>query len=374
MQHQKLIKTAAILLILVLSVIILKYGKPFLVPLAFASLLSMLLLPVCTWLEKKRVHKALAVIFSILLIVSFVAVVMVFISWQISDLAEDASRLKQQVSEKYQQVQLYIREELGISPEKQKEMMEEQQESSGGKTGLMNGMISVLGGFFVDALLVLVYIFLLLFFRRHLKRFILRIVPDSEEKKAVTVVDRIQQVAQKYLTGLSLMIVCLWIMYGIGFSIVGIKHAILFAVLCGLLEIVPFVGNLLGNLLAILMALSQGGGINMIIGILITYALIQFIQTYILEPLVVGAEVNINPLFTILVLVAGELTWGIPGMVLAIPLLGMAKIVFDHVEALKPYGELIGEEKKEPNRLKKKITVITTKIKQRNRKKATKTA
>jgi predicted PurR-regulated permease PerM len=61
---------------------------------------------------------------------------------------------------------------------------------------------------------------------------------------------------------------------------------------------------------------------------------------------VVGAEVNINPLFTILIIVVGELVWGIPGMVLAIPLLGMVKIVCDHVESLKPYGFLIGEEKK----------------------------
>jgi predicted PurR-regulated permease PerM len=73
---------------------------------------------------------------------------------------------------------------------------------------------------------------------------------------------------------------------------------------------------------------------------------VQFLQTYILEPLVVGAEVNINPLSTILVIVIGETLWGIGGMVLAIPLLGITKIICDHVESLKPYGYLIGEEKK----------------------------
>jgi predicted PurR-regulated permease PerM len=94
------------------------------------------------------------------------------------------------------------------------------------------------------------------------------------------------------------------------------------------------------------MVVVQGGGTGMIFGVLITYATVQFFQTYILEPLVVGAEVNINPLFTIIVLVAGELVWGIPGMVLAIPLLGIVKIICDHIEPLKPYGFLIGQEKK----------------------------
>ena len=218
---------------------------------------------------------------------------------------------------------------------------------------------------FNNAMLVLVYIFLFLYFREHLKRFVIRLVPDQEEAKAVKVVNNIQQVAQQYLSGMSQMIVGLWIMYGIGFSIVGVKHALFFAVLCGMLEIIPFVGNLVGNLLTVVMAVSQGGGTNMIIGILIVYGLVQFIQSYILEPLVVGAEVNINPLFTIVGLVAGELVWGIPGMVIAIPLLGMLKIVFDHVEPLKPFGELIGEEKKKPNKLKKKMSDMIGKFKKR---------
>ena len=84
----------------------------------------------------------------------------------------------------------------------------------------------------------------------------------------------------------------------------------------------------------------------MVLGILVVYGLVQFFQTYILEPLVVGAEVNINPLFTIIGLVAGEALWGIPGMILAIPLMGIAKIVCDNIEPLKPFGFLIGEEKK----------------------------
>ncbi len=65
----------------------------------------------------------------------------------------------------------------------------------------------------------------------------------------------------------------------------------------------------------------------MIMGILITYALVQFIQSYIIEPLVVGSEVNINPLFTIIAIVLGEAVWGVPGLILAIPLLGIFKII-----------------------------------------------
>ena len=356
MQNQKLIRTAALLIIAVLASVILKFGAPFLIPLAFAGILAMLLVPVCASLEKKGVNKVIATILSIFTLIIFLAGVVTFISWQVSDLAEDTAKLEQQITEKYEQLRQYISDEIGVPKEKQEEFIEKQQQSSGGKMKAATGIIGGLGAFLTNLLLVFVYIFLLLFFRGHIKRFVMRIVPDKEEGKALRIVDSMQKVSQKYLTGLSLMIVGLWIMYGIGFTIVGVKNAIFFAVLCGLLEIVPFVGNLVGTTLTILMSLSQGGDVNMVIGILVTYAVVQFIQSYILEPLVVGAEVNINPLFTIVGLVAGEFVWGISGLILAIPLMGIAKIICDHVDALKPFGELIGEEKKEPGKLKKKMT------------------
>ena len=208
-------------------------------------------------------------------------------------------------------------------------------------TTIMSSLMSLL----VDTVLVLVYIFLLLYLRTHIKQFILKLVPSDQKVKTTKVIHDSSQVAQQYLSGLGMMIVILWIMYGIGFTIVGVKNALFFAMLCGLLEI-PFIGNLTGTALTLIMALSQGGGTNMVIGILITYGCVQFIQTYILEPLVVGAEVKINPLFTIIAIVIGELVWGMPGMILAIPLLGIAKIIFDNVDSLKPYGFLIAEEKR----------------------------
>jgi predicted PurR-regulated permease PerM len=83
----------------------------------------------------------------------------------------------------------------------------------------------------------------------------------------------------------------------------------------------------------------------MALWVLAVYAIIQFTQTYLLEPLVVGARVSINPLCTIVIIVAGEMLWGIPGMILAIPMLGIIKIICDSIPELQPYGFLIGEVK-----------------------------
>ena len=181
--------------------------------------------------------------------------------------------------------------------------------------------------------------------RPRFKEFILKLAPSDRQLMTKAIIFRSVLIVQQYLSGLALVIIFLWVMYSIGFSIVGIRNAVLFAILCGLLEVVPFVGNLTGSMLTSLMALSQGGGMSMVFGVLITYALIQFLQFYIITPLVMRTQVNINPLFTIVILIMGNLIWGITGMILAIPLLGIIKIVFDNIEPLQPLGILIGQGK-----------------------------
>lgn len=345
MENQRLFRTLAIIGLIILIVVILIYGKPFLVPLTFAALLAMVLLPVTRWLQIKGVNKAVATLLSIALLLLCLSGVLFFVGWQISNIATNTNKLQQTLTEKYEQAKGVVSQKLGITEAKQEQLIEEQQKSSSGKMGsTISGIMSGLSSFVTDTLLVFVYIFLFIYLRSRLKGFIIRLVPLKDRPNALEILDSTQKVTVKYLSGLFLMIVCLWVMYGIGFSILGIENAIFFAILCGLLEIVPFVGNLTGTALTIAMSMVQGGGIDTVLGIVVVYGLVQFIQTYLLEPIIVGAEVSINPLFTIVGLVAGEMIWGIPGMILAIPLLGITKIVFEHIEPLKPFAYLIGSD------------------------------
>ena len=340
------------LLAIVLFVVILVFGKPFLVPITVAVLLSLLLLPACNWLERKGVNKVIATICSMLLLAGVVTIIVLFVKWQVADLLGDASKLGQRFSELIREVQHYVRKEVGIPVKEQQQLINNQ--SSDGKGSFMTDAMGSLVGILMDVILITVYIFLFLYFRARIKRFIIQLVTTKEKNNTLEILHSIQGVTQQYLTGLALMIMSLWILYSIGFTIVGVENAVFFAILCGLLELVPFVGNITGTVLTILMSMMQGGDGTMVIGILITYGVIQFFQSYVLEPLVVGAEVNINPLFTILGLVAGEMVWGISGMILAIPLMGITKIVFDHIESLKPYGDLMGRSKSD-NKLKDRI-------------------
>jgi predicted PurR-regulated permease PerM len=342
-QTTSLQRAVYFLLLAFLIIAALYYAKPFLVPVCFAGLLAMLFLPLSNWFQTKKIPGAFSIILCILIFLAVLAGIIWLITWQITDLSAEAGDIESKLKGMIKQVEKNIQNRFGISPQQQEELASKQAENS---SGMLTNAGSMLTGFIVDFILMLVYIFLFMFFRGRIRTFILQLVSPAQKKNAETIIGGVQKVSQQYLTGMGFMIACLWVMYGIGFSIVGVKYALLFAVICGLLEIVPFVGNLIGNSLAVLMVIIQGGGTGMIVGVIITYLVVQFLQSYILEPLVVGAEVNINPLFTIIILVVGELVWGIPGMVLAIPLLGIFKIICDHVTSLKPYGYLIGSDKK----------------------------
>jgi predicted PurR-regulated permease PerM len=270
---------------------------------------------------------------------------------EVSSLLRDLASIKKKAIEMLDSIQDYIFRNLNISIEDQFQLLKNEKPFYDNALHILFGSVSALATTFI---LVLAYFVFLLLYRIHIKKFLLKITPKTQRPEMKVVISSAAQVSQQYLLGLSKMIVLLWIMYTIGFSIISLENALLFAILCGLFEIVPYIGNITGTVLTILVAAVNGANSELIVGIIIVYGVVQLIQTWIFEPLVLGPQVKINPLFTIIFLVIGELLWGIPGLILAIPLAAIIKIICDHIESLKPYGVLIG---KMDNR-KAKIDVI----------------
>lgn len=334
--------TAVIKKILLLFLIItsLIYAKVFLMPLTIGGILATLFLPFCHWLEAKKLPKGIAVCTCFLALLLIITVLVFLLGWKVSALTNDVTLLKQKLINTLTDVQEYIFTHLGISAKEQLEILRSEQPSY---TSIMQVVAGSLTNILTNLVLVFVYFLFLLYYRTHLKNFILRLTLPSQRPQIEQIIHSSTNVSQQYLLGLSKMIFCLWLMYGIGFSIIGVENAVFFAILCGLLEIIPFVGNITGTTLTVLVSALHGAEFPTLIGIVGTYAAVQFIQGWILEPLILGPQVKINPLFTILALVLGELLWGISGIILAIPITAIFKIICDHIEPLKPYGFLIGE-------------------------------
>ena len=316
------------------------FAKSFLMPLFIGGILATLFLPFCRFMEAKSLPKGLAVFICLLTFLLFITTIIALLSWKISELVNNIAFIKQKAMESVINIQAYIFNHLGVSVEKQSQIIKDEQPSI---SGIMQALLGSVTYLFTNFILVLAYLFFILFYRGHIKNFLLRLTAPTQRNEMEQVISSATFVSQQYLLGLSKMIVCLWVMYGIGFSIIGVQNALFFAILCGLLEIVPFVGNITGTTLTVLVAALHGENLSLLGGIVLTYGCVQFIQGWVLEPLILGPQVKINPLFTIIALVIGDLIWGISGIILAIPITAIFKIVCDHIEPLKPYGFLIGD-------------------------------
>jgi predicted PurR-regulated permease PerM len=339
------------------------YARVFLIPLSIAGILATLFLPFCAWLEKRKIPKGISPLICLLILLIIIFSIGALLTWQITDLTKDFSLLTHRVEGIGDTVQKYIFNTFGITPKKQLQLLSNEQLSITGTMQVVAGSVASMATEFI---LVMAYIFLFLYFRTHIRSFILKLVPPEQKTEMCKMLTGITSVSYQYLLGLAKMIACLWIMYGIGFSIIGVKNALFFAILCGLLEIVPFIGNLTGTSLTVLVSVVQGAGMPMVISIVVTYLVVQFIQEWILSPIIVGTQVKINAFTTIIAMVLGELVWGIAGILLAIPLIAMFKIVCDHIEPLKPYGFLIGaieSTKKAPCFITKTINLFSRKKK-----------
>lgn len=315
------------------------YAQDFLMPLCIGGILATLYLPFCTWMERKRTPRWMASLICLLTVLLAIASLVTLLSWQIAELTTDIVLLKRKAIEVADHVQAYLLDHLGMSVETQSQLLTDGQPSFSRMLQILTGSLTYI---LTNLVLVLVYVFFLLYYRTHMKVFFIKLSSPTQRSEMERMLNSAAHVSQQYLVGLSKMITCLWIMYGIGFSIIGVKNALFFAVLCGILEIIPFIGNITGTILTVVVTALHGGSLSMLVAIVMTYGVVQFIQGWFLEPLIVGPQVKINPLFTIIALVIGELVWGVPGIILAIPLTAIFKIVCDHIDSLKPYGFLIG--------------------------------
>ena len=326
-------------LLLVLSVVGLYYAQALLKPICFGVLLAMLLLPSTKWLESKNLNQYVAAFLSSLAVVIIIGAVGGLLWWQISDLAQDTTNIERTFNEWKRQGQRFTYNTFGLNYTEQNEILDEQQSAL---TSFIPKIMEQSASTAARAILVLVYSFLFLTHRQKIKHFVMKISGKGQEDKTKSMIESANQVSVGYLTGLLKLIFVMTVLFSVGYWIIGVENPILFAAICGIMELIPFIGNILGTLVTSIGVIAQGTDTSIIAWVFVVYFIVQFLQSYVLEPLIVGSQVNVNPLFSILALMVGELMWGLSGLVLAIPMLGILKIYFDHSENLKPYGQLIG--------------------------------
>ena len=191
-------------------------------------------------------------------------------------------------------------------------------------------------------ILVPVFTFFFLFYRDFFESFLKKIFPKTEGQVLTKVIEKTGSVVQGYLVGLLVVMLIVGVVNSIGFWWIGVDYPAFFGFLTGILLLIPYIGIWIGALLPILLSLVTLSPSHAL-AVVAWVAAAQFIEANFITPLVVGSKVSMNPMVAMLALLCGELLWGIPGLILALPLTAVMKVIFDSIPSLEPYGFLLGE-------------------------------
>ncbi|MFO7977180.1 MAG: AI-2E family transporter [Bacteroidales bacterium] len=335
-----------ILLFVIAASVVVYFGSSFLVPFIFGIFLASLMTPFSNLQERIGINRFFSSLISTLVVFIVIGGLLYLFSFQIRQFLQDLPILLEKLQGMFKSLQAGVSRMTGFSMEDQQSLIQKRSEDMIGSvekqlTGFLGSMIDTVAKF----LLMLIYVFLMLLYRDRFKRFIMMYIDSEKKEEAEEVTGKISKVVYQYLWGRAQVMTLLGIMYYITFVIFGLPFALLLTVFGALITIIPYVGPFIATVIPIMFAIIYLQEAYQIVLFVIIISIVQLIESYVLEPLIIGKEVKLNPLIVIIAILIGSMAWGLAGMILFVPIFAIIKIIANHTEGLHPVGYLFSNKK-----------------------------
>jgi len=320
-------------------------ARHLLMVITLAVLFSYLLYPLVVRLEMIRFPRFLANIIAILLLFSIFTGLIFLMYKQVETLLGDLPALKSKALQNIDQLEVYIESISGLEVHKQHQWLKENVNDlfeSGSR--FLSVTFTATTSTLAKMFLLPVFVYYMLFYRQKFFIFLLRTIPADKKSVAVVIMKRISQMVQRYIGGVFVVVLVLSVLNSLGLYIVGIKYPIVFGLISAFFNFIPYFGTWIGGSIPLLFTLLTGDSLQLAVGVLILFAIIQFTENNILTPNITGGYVDINPLITILSIIVGGMVWGIIGMVVVLPVVATIKIISEHSPSMKAVAYLISNQ------------------------------
>jgi predicted PurR-regulated permease PerM len=338
------IKATIVLIGFYVLISMLSIAKDIIIPLIFSGMIAILLNPLVNFFTRIKVNRVLAIILTLLLSFILVTAIAFVIFKQLEDFSKSWPIFVEKFTVMLNESSNWFSKYFDLSPWKVKQwIIKVKSDALSFSNEEVGQTLFAVGNSILILLLVPVYVFILLFYKKLLIEFIHRVFASHNQRGISVVIIKTKTVIHKYLTGLIIEAVILAILNISVLLLLGIEYPVLLGILGALLNVIPYIGGLVAVALPMMVALTTKTTSLYALYVLILYYIIQLIDNNLIVPLIVSSKVKINALFAVIVVIAGNSLWGLSGMFLAIPLLAVIKVIFDHIEPLKPWGFLLGD-------------------------------
>jgi predicted PurR-regulated permease PerM len=329
---------------LIAFVAILYIAQGIIVPIVFSVIVAILLHPVVNFMVRMRINRILAILLSLILTSLVLVAFFGLVVSQAKQFGESWPLFVDKFTETLNQIISGLAGYLDVKPQIISDWITK---SKGELLHFSNEAIGqtivTLGNVVMLLLLIPVYIFLILFYQPLLIEFVRRLFFSSDHKQVNEIITQIKSVIQRYLVGLVIEAVMMATMNATALILLGVDYAILLGIIGALLNVIPYIGGLVAVALPMIVVLATKSSAWYALYVMGCYYFIQLIDNNYIVPYIVASKVKINALFSIIVVFVGNAIWGITGMFLSIPLLAIMKLIFDHIESVKPWGFLLGD-------------------------------
>ncbi len=337
-------KATLLLIGLFVLISMLYIAQSIIVPIVFGVIIAIVLHPVVNFFVRFKVNRVIAISITMLLTFLVAAAVALLIFRQASRFSETWPVLVDKFTLMLSQATSWVTRYFDINPwAAHKWIVKTKAELLSNSNLAIGQTLFAVGNSIMVMILIPVYVFIILYYHSLLIEFIHRLFGTSNQKKVSEIVNQTKTLVQRYLVGLIIEAVMIAVMEITALLLLGIEYAILLGIIGALLNVIPYIGGLVAVALPMIVAIATKDSAMYAVYVLVIYYIIQVIDNNLIVPLIVSSKVKINALFSIIVVFAGNALWGISGMFLSIPLLAIIKLIFDHVEPLKPWGFLLGD-------------------------------
>jgi predicted PurR-regulated permease PerM len=317
-------------------------AKVVLIPLMFSILLALFLNPIVNFFEGYIRNNVLAILVSyITAVIPFLLIIGFFFN-QSRILFGSLPSSRDNLKEKMTLLMDWVDQKFKLDEESTAHWVDEHISS------LVDVPVDILGESLVSTttvmahvVLIVVLTYFMLLYRISFKNFFLAQVGPDSRKKLEALFVKIQFLTKRYLMGQGIVILILGVLIGSGLWAIGVPYPYFWGFLAGFLEIIPYVGTTIGVVLPFTYMLIVSDTLWQPMAVVALYIAIQQIEGNLISPNIMGPSIKINPLFIILGLFIGAMMWGIPGMILALPVLAITKEILRGFDRTVPLSYLM---------------------------------
>ncbi|HEX5169367.1 MAG TPA: AI-2E family transporter [Cyclobacteriaceae bacterium] len=331
-----------------LSSILLYFGRDLFIPLSFAVLISFVIYPFCAWMESKGIGRVTAILLNVLFLLILFASIVALLITQLLKFVNEWPHVQEKLSRTFQMVSQYLTSSFGISQERQNLWFSQLLDQSGSDVmGFLRGTITASAFSGVLLILTPVYSVLILYHREKWLKIVERLFPNERRESIKEMMYLTVKAYHNFIKGTALVYLIVGSLNSVGLLLLGVPHAILFGFTASVLTFIPYIGIIVGSLLPITMAWITYDSIWYPVGIVLIFAFVQYLEANVIFPLAVSSRLNVNTLVMLLAIFAGGILWGVSGMILFVPFVGIAKLIADHNPKLKTLSMILGTSERE---------------------------